>query len=194
MSDKVTKEDIENQSFVNKLQNDMINLLGEERSAIEDIKSIERQLVKSKQDSLDATDQTVALQKASRDLADDLVKTEAAKLLITKRLERNNNQIVDVLKNKQGLTKKDLNAKLKELTLIRDGLKLKHNEIDLEADGIKGFAARIKKAQALNTVIQGVGDSFATASSGAIAIGDNLNSALGAVPGGAALAKLLKQC
>ena len=64
MSDKVTKEDIENQSFVNKLQNDMINLLGEERSVIEDIKSIERQLVKSKQDSLDATDQTVALAKA----------------------------------------------------------------------------------------------------------------------------------
>ena len=191
MSDKVTKEDIENQSFVNKLQNDMINLLGEERSAIEDIKSIERQLVKSKQDSLDATDQTVALQKASRDLADDLVKTEAAKLNITKQLEKNNSSILNVLKNKAGLTKKDMNHQLTLLSLEREGLKFKQDEIDLEADGIKGFAARIKKAQALNTVIQGVGDSFSGAAQGAIAIGDNLNSALGAIPGGAALAKLL---
>ena len=52
MSDKVTKEDIENQSFVNKLQNDMINLLGEERSAIEDIKSIYRLISKEALKSL----------------------------------------------------------------------------------------------------------------------------------------------
>ena len=191
MSDKVTKEEIENQSFVNKLQNDMINLLGEERSVIEDIKSIERQLVKSKQDSLDATDQTVSLAKAQRDLADELAGAEKARKKNLQEAKNLEAKIAAAAKNKLGLSKKDLQTQIGLLHIQKDTQKHEQALLDKDIAGLKNYEEKISKAQALNKVIQSVGDSFGAASSGAIAIGDNLNSALSAIPGGAALAKVL---
>ena len=78
MKGKVTEEDLENASALGNLQNNIVNLLEAERDFREDIASIDRQLVKARQDALKATDQTVGLAKAERQAKEQQVNIEAA--------------------------------------------------------------------------------------------------------------------
>ena len=157
------EKDIENLGQIAGLQNQIVGLLAEERSALDDIASIERQLVKAKQDALNASDQAVDLARAERAIADDLA--------------ANAKELNDLAKNKGKLSK----------TAFKD----KQKELQDEARLLKVAKRRILIARDQNKLIQQVGDGFTVAAQGGIDFADNLKSGLEALPGGKALSRLI---